>query len=203
MTNADTYRSLLNKTYLEVVSILLKKYGAATDSYYSEKSYNRFKNGEIKTLSKRKISRTGEGLYCHHIDEDKQILISQPKAILKYDIPFDYQKQDRLVYCDLIEHAILHILISIESYKNRTIGQDSQAFGIGGYINYLRPELIQWLVVGAIPTAQWRLKCLQRILMDKNEAIKLIEDMDNFLMANYPISPELIEEAYEKSLYII
>ena len=54
-------------TYSQAVAYLLNKYGAVTDDYYKEKSYTRFLNGEIKSITKGKYTRSSEGLYCHHI----------------------------------------------------------------------------------------------------------------------------------------
>ena len=67
------YKSLLNLEYDNAVQSLIKKYGAALDDYFKESSYNKFLNGEVKSPTKSKTSRTKDGLYCHHIhiDEDK------------------------------------------------------------------------------------------------------------------------------------
>ena len=67
----NEYSQLLDATYSQAVAYLLNKYGAVTDDYYKEKSYTRFLNGEIKSISKGKYTRASEGLYCHHISEDK------------------------------------------------------------------------------------------------------------------------------------
>ena len=192
------YQELLNLTYKECCDFLIEKYGEATDDYFSEKSYNRFKNREIKTIQKKKIARTDEGLYCHHIDEDKQILISTPKAILKFDIPYEYQKRDRLVYCNLIEHGILHVLIAKESFENFTIGNNNQAVGVGGYINFIRPNIIQWLINGDIPKLKWMINCRNAVLMERSDAKKIIKFIDNFLIQNYPIKQKNIDSAYQK-----
>ena len=90
----DDYSKMLEMSYEEVIKKLLYKYGGAIDDYYSAESYNKFKQHLIKAPTKRKITRTSEGLYCHHIDEDKQIMISTPSMIHKYNIPFDFQKKD-------------------------------------------------------------------------------------------------------------
>ena len=47
--------------------------------------------------------------------------------------PFEYQKADRLVYCNVLEHLILHIKI-IQSQN--PFGLDALSpFGIGGLLN--------------------------------------------------------------------
>jgi len=189
------YEQLLNLNYDQAINHLMSKYGDATEDYFSEKSYQRFKDGEIKSLTKKKISRTAEGLYCHHIDEDKQIMISNPNAIKKYDIPFAYQRKDRLCYCDLIEHGILHAIIAVEQYKKFNTNDSNQLFGIGGYINFIRPELTKWLINNDIPKASWQLNCYNKIKMNSHDAGNLIDKIDSFLIKNYPITQDEINRA--------
>lgn len=189
--------SLLEETYQNAVTSLLEKYGPAKDDYFAEKSYKRFKAGEIKTLAKKKITRTDEGLYCHHIDEDKQIMVSSPSFIKMYNIPFEYQTRERLVYCNLAEHAVLHVLIAAET---RGIpSENRELLGIGGYVNLIRPQLIQWLINGVAPKHQWEINCRNAAYMTPENAKKLVETMDEFLLQHYPaISRKNLDAAYEK-----
>ncbi len=54
--------------------------------------------------------------------------------------PFDYQKADHLVYCNLLEHLVLHI--KIVEYPNPAQNAGETCGGIGGIIyNYIVPEL--------------------------------------------------------------
>ena len=86
-----------NLSYKEYVQHLLKKYGPAEHDYFDDK-------GNFTA------SRTwSDGLECHHIDEDKIPNLSDDYAYLTYP---QYQKADRLVYCNRIEHLILHIKIA-------------------------------------------------------------------------------------------
>lgn len=135
MSNYEGYTYLLSRSYDEAVEILLQKYGPAQDDYFREKSYQRFMNQEIKNITKGKFSRTSEGLYCHHIDENKMLKISDQDFVKINTIPFDYQKKERLVYCDLIEHTILHVLIAKET---------SMELGHLGFFAFLAPEIEQW-----------------------------------------------------------
>lgn len=184
--SADDYLEKLQMSYLEYVDYLLKKYGPAKFNYFSETAYQDFKKGLRKSPGKNaRISRTSEGLYCHHIDEDKQIMISTDGAIVQFDIPYDYQTKDRLVYCNLIEHAILHILISIEQQNENG---NNQRLGIGGYVNFIRPTLIDWLVNGNVPNLQWQRNCYEAIKLSESESNILIQGLDNYLVNNYPIT---------------
>lgn len=118
----------LGLSYDELCKYLLDKYGVA--------KYDFFLNEKCRSKN-RKVSRTDEGLFCHHIDEDKAIMLSDPRWAIKN--PFTYQKADRLVYCNALEHLILHIKIT-EEPRNKDANKN-ELQGIGGAINYLIPEL--------------------------------------------------------------
>ena len=55
----------------------------------------------------RNNSRADEGLVIHHIDEDKAEFLSDPRWA--YNQPVAFQRKERLIYCDLIEHYLLHL----------------------------------------------------------------------------------------------
>ena len=118
----------LDMTYSELVEYLLKKYGPAKYDYFCTESC-KSKNS--------KVSRTSEGLYCHHIDEDKAIMLSNDK--FSPNNPFEYQKADRLVYCNALEHLILHVKI-VEEPKNKDANK-MELQGIGGAVNFLCPQI--------------------------------------------------------------
>ncbi|GFH40943.1 hypothetical protein [Pseudolactococcus insecticola] len=172
MSNYEYYKELLNNSYSEVVEFLLEKYGEAQDDYFREKSYQKFLNGKIKSITKGKISRTGEGLYCHHIDENKFLNIGNTMFIKEYSIPFDSQKRDRLVYCDLIEHCILHVLISVE-----TNGE----YGLPGFEVFLKPMVKEWYIDEYIPQLKWQRNCYDKSFLKIQETIELLEDMEEVL----------------------
>ena len=115
----------LRMSYEDQVQYLLDKYGSA--------KYDYFCNESCKSRNS-KVSRTKEGLVCHHIDEDKAIMLSSPSYATKNR--FDYQKADRLVYCNLLEHLLLHIKIVIEPRHS-----EANLFempGVGGIVNICR-----------------------------------------------------------------
>ena len=51
-----------------------------------------------------------EGLEVHHVGEDNYPNLSDIKYALT--APWEEQLPDRLVYCNLLEHTLLHTLIS-------------------------------------------------------------------------------------------
>lgn len=118
----------LKMNYDELVYYLLKKYGAAKYDYFCN----------VKCRSRNpKNSRTSEGLYLHHIDEDKAFQLSVDK--LAGIQPYRYQKADRLVYCNVLEHLILHIKIIEESLKKEI--DNRQMNGIGGAVSFIYPQI--------------------------------------------------------------
>lgn len=96
-----TLNEVCKMSYDEYVQYLLNKYGKATQDYFC--------SPDCKSKNP-KVTRTKEGLECHHIDEDKYPLLSKPISAQMF--PFECQKADRLLYADKIEHIILHIKIA-------------------------------------------------------------------------------------------
>lgn len=176
MGNYKEYQDLLLKNYDEAVDFLLQKYGSAQDNYFKEKSYKRFMNKEIKSIGKGNISRTSEGLYCHHIDENIMLKISDPVFIREYEIPFEYQKKERLVYCDLIEHSILHVLIAKET---------SLEFGYLGLNFYLLPNIESWYLDKIIPDSEWRKNCYKKAFLVPQEAFDILSEIKKVIGKNY------------------
>lgn len=176
MGDYKEYQDLLLKNYDEAVDFLLQKYGPAQDNYFKEKSYKRFMNKEIKSIGKGNISRTSEGLYCHHIDENIMLKISDPVFIREYKIPFEYQKKERLVYCDLIEHSILHVLIAKET---------SSEFGYLGLDFYLLPDIESWYLDKIIPDSEWRKNCYKKAFLVPQEAFDILSEMKKVIGKNY------------------
>lgn len=174
----DEYLNLLNLDYDEAIDLLLKKYGEANDDYFREKSYQKFLDGEIKAITQGKYKRTKEGLYCHHIAENKYIDMTKGPYIKMQNIPFKYQTKEYLVYCNLIEHMILHVIITKE-----TGGQ----FGKGGYVNFTRPLVNQWMIEEFDPKPAWMKAAKERAFLSKEDAQKLLNYIDNDYLEEFDI----------------
>ncbi len=126
--NGDYYDSLMGLSYAELVDKLLLEHGPA--------EYDYFVDVGCKTKN-HKVSRSKEGLFCHHIDEDKAIMLSNDKYASEN--PFTYQKADRLVYCNFLEHLLLHVKIVEEPRKNNA--NSNELPGIGGAVNFIVRQL--------------------------------------------------------------
>lgn len=150
---ANDILNLLEMNYDEACKFLQKKYGIPNKNYFANS----------KCKSRTKISRTNEGLCIHHIDEDKAIMLSVPKYALNN--PWDYQLKHRLVYCNYLEHLVLHLLIVENPSPNKN---QYESVGIGGCVNFLIPELndmfnnIGW-------DKDWRLNVKKAVINYKKE----------------------------------
>ncbi|MDE0581456.1 hypothetical protein ON064_00130 [Planococcus sp. A6] len=176
MDSYKEYLVLLSKSYEDAIEWLLQKYGSAQDDYFREASYQRFMNGEIKNITKGKFSRTTEGLYCHHIDEIKWLKISDQDFVKDYSIPFESQRKNRLVHCDLAEHTILHVLITKET---------SFEYGYPGYEVFLKRLMEEWYLDERKPNPDWMKRCYLKSFLKPQQAFELVKEMQRVLVESY------------------
>ena len=108
--NYQEFQKIKTYKYEDYVKYLKEKYGIVPEDYCS-KSFT--PNMNIK----RKQS---DNLYIHHIREDKVANLSDMS--IAATAPFEYQQAHNLVYCNLLEHILLHIMI----------GEQNQGLGFGG-----------------------------------------------------------------------
>lgn len=134
------YLQLLKMNYEEAIQYLQAKYGRCPLPYFV------YKNSSTHTKG---ITRTSEGLYIHHVletvvDNLSSKDLNNPR-LLEYafdldridieEVFWEMQQPEYLVYCDLLEHLILHI--KINTMRNAKEGY----FCIDGVINHLIPLL--------------------------------------------------------------
>lgn len=172
MSNLNYYLSLLDLNYNQTVQFLLEKYGEAESDYFRELSYEKFMQGLNKSPGASKASRTNEGLYCHHIEEDKYENMANPAFIINQNIPFELQKKENLVYCDLVEHAILHAQITKES-RGR--------FGFQGLSVFLLPNIELWYILEVEPEREWERNCKAKSMLSAQDSKKLIAAIREYL----------------------
>ncbi|CAK1224163.1 hypothetical protein FFRU_050900 [Fructobacillus fructosus] len=128
--NFAWYKSLISKnmSYMEAVHSLKKRYSAVGKPYfYKENFENVVKGDDVKLRKRRKNSK--KGLYIHHILEKEFSNLSSKSGIKNNKIVFESKKEelfsnqveyfvtqipDNLVFCDVLEHMILHAKSSYE-----------------------------------------------------------------------------------------
>lgn len=97
--NINEYNNVKDMTYLEYCDYLQNKYGLPPRPYCSP-DFEKY----------RENSCTAYGLVIHHKMEDHAILLSTLDYMKKY--PYEWQCRENLVYCDFLEHLLLHVLIT-------------------------------------------------------------------------------------------
>lgn len=166
-TGVEYYKKIMNLSYKELVKFLINKYGPAKYDYFCNET----------CISKNKnVTRTDEGLYCHHIDEDKAILLSNDNYARQN--PFEYQKADRLVYCNLLEHFLLHILI-VEEPKNKDANQN-EIQGIGGAVCIMSKQLND-LYNGYKYSLKWMINTTNVVKYDYDSYILMLKRLWNVI----------------------
>lgn len=162
----------LNMSYNELVNYLLSKYGKA--------QYDYFRNERCSSVNQR-VSRSSEGLFCHHIDEDKAIQLSSIKFARKN--PFDYQKANRLVYCNILEHLIMHIKITLE--PRHPDANERELPGLGG-IKFIAVHLNDYFN-GYEFKREWLKIAFELIKDNFSDYIRILRlFIRAFLKSNYP-----------------
>ena len=164
------YEKMLSMSYDEIVKLLLKKYGAAKHDYFTDREC---------TLKNKLVSRTAEGLFCHHIDEDKAIMLSNDEYAARN--PFEYQKKNRLVYCNLLEHLLLHVKIAEE--PRNPDANENELPGIGGAINYLCKQLND-IYAGKEPTEEWRKTVASKVQDSFDDYIRILRHLWSVIEQN-------------------
>ena len=152
---------MLSMSYDEIVKLLLKKYGAAKHDYFTDREC---------TIKNKLVSRTAEGLFCHHIDEDKAIILSNDEYAARN--PFEYQKKNRLVYCNLLEHLLLHVKIAEE--PRNPDANENELPGIGGAISYICKQLND-IYAGKEPSEEWRKTVTSKVQDNFDDYISILK----------------------------
>lgn len=164
----------LQMPYTELQRYLIDKYGGAICDYFT--------SPECKSKN-RKVTRTSEGLYCHHMDEDKGGNLGNSfQARLQ---PFEWQKKDRLVYCNILEHLILHIKIAVLRQKRslEVPGEVANFFTTGGIFMICKEINDMFMNDGTqIP---WKQKCFHKIAENYQDYIILLKALMNYIDAIY------------------
>ncbi len=156
--NISEYMEVCNLCYLEYCDYLQDKYGIGKYDYMT-KSWNK----------NPKSSRTNEGLIAHHKYEDRVILLSKKEMAMNF--PFEWQKKENLIYCDYLEHLLLHILICEHPSEEKV---DFLVAGVGGIVNFISPELND-LYSGWVTTEPWRLNCHNLVKNDKDVYLTMLK----------------------------
>ena len=187
MSSSDLKKQMA-MNYDEQVEYLQKKYGIAQFDYFLSE-YNLTKN--------RNIFRTSEGLECHHIDEYTIPTLSDP--VVAAANSYDYQKKERLVYCNLLEHLLLHIKIGQDRYleNHETMQVDSSLNElITQGVNMLSMQ-INRLFEDNGSDIRWEQNCYEAIEDNYDDYIEMLKNFQYFIVEHITGLSE-----FEKPVYV-
>ena len=174
--NREELLKEMTMNYETLIEYLKVKYGKA--------KYDYFCNETCKTKNK-KVTRTKEGLFCHHIDEDKGCNLAD--SDFAKEQPFEYQKAERLVYCNYLEHLLLHILIGKNKYwKQHESFNKTREFGcflVPGVI-YICSS-INSLFDSNGTSLKWQSRCFEEIKNNFDDYIYVLQSFVDYLRNNY------------------
>lgn len=167
------YLSVRDMTYQQYCDFLQNKYGIGVADYFT-KSFN----------VNPKCKRTSEGLIAHHKMEDRAPLLSNKKIAREF--PFEWQEKNNIVYCDYLEHLLLHVLIC------KYPCNDASAVGIGGIAAYIVPELND-LYSGWETKQTWRKNCHDKVVDDIDVYLAILKQFFEIMKdRNQPVDNELL-----------
>lgn len=176
------YQKVKNMTYLEYCDYLQQKYGIGLADYMT-KSYRKNK----------KCTRTNEGLIAHHKAEDKMIMLSTVEYAKA--CPFEWQKKENIIYCDYLEHLLLHVLICKYPSPDKI---PMAVVGFGGVVNFFVPELND-IYSGFITKQAWRKNCHDKVINDKNVYFAILKDFVEFYkIGNKPLPINFLLSSYNE-----
>lgn len=177
----------MKMNYETLVGYLKSKYGVAKCNYFT--------NATCNTRSKQ-ITRTKEGLFCHHIDEDKGWNLGEKNSAREQ--PYEYQKAERLVYCNYLEHLLLHIQIGKDKYWKE---HKSLTFPIE-FTYFITPGISS--ICGEIndlfkkkgSSVEWRNRCFKEIECNFDDYIYILKSFVEYMIECYTGNRE------QKAIYI-
>lgn len=166
----------LKMSYKEQCSYLQEKYGLPVHDYFATL--------ECKSKSK-KISRTSEGLFCHHnaegIPGNGGNLGEPHMARLA---PYEYQKKENLCYCNYLEHLILHLKINAMSCSTFEWPHQIKRFFISLGFFWLCQEINTLLAEGG-SEQKWRNDCYLVIKDELEDYVDILRGAFCFIEQNY------------------
>ena len=139
-----------------------------------------------------KVARTKDGLYVHHKYEDHAIMLGNPE--FAKNNPYEWQKKENLIYCNLLEHLLLHQLICEYPSKNKN---DMEKVGLGGIVNFIVPELND-VYSGWVSKQIWQQNCHRAIINNKDVYLLIIKRYKDF-HGNNPFIIKCLLKSYNKN----
>ena len=169
--------------YDDLCNYLKTKYGKATCNY--------FPNEQCKGKSS-KVTRTADGLICHHICEDRGGNLSNPPQA-RFQ-PYSWQLAENLVYCNLIEHLILHIKICILRQKHSIFDHhDLISFFAGGGTFQITSDINDAFEMNGT-NVKWKQRCFAEISDNLTDYINILQSLITYIKNNTKAISSIVPE---------
>lgn len=178
------YQQVKDFTYEQYCDHLQAKYGIGLADYMT-KSFN----------INSKCQRTKDSLIAHHKKEDTTMAMLSMKVIaMRY--PFDWQKRENIVYCDYLEHLLLHVLICKYPSSDEP---DFMKLGINYVVDFIASELND-VYSGWVSRSQWRSNCYGKIINDKAVYLEILRQFIEIEKMNSNFSVDMLCKSYNKPI---
>ena len=164
--NLKEYEQIKDYGYEQYCDYLVNKHGAATGPYFTDTYWTKSKKPK-QPVANKNVTRTKEGLFLHHRQENHVASLSNPQVAAEHD--FELQSAENLVPCDYLEHLLLHILIceNPEPFEGEYVGAN-------GTLTWILPALVGYYEKRHI-SQEWQIPAFNRIENDKDVYDTLIE----------------------------
>lgn len=158
---------------MELCKYLQQKYGLPPCDYYH--------TPECKSKNS-KVTRTSDGLFCHHIFEDRYGNVGEKHLAARH--PFEAQKKENLAYCNYIEHLILHLKINVNAASYFEYPTEVKKF-FNSLGFFWIAEDINYLYKNEGSDQKWKNNCYKAIENDFKDYVDILQGALYFIDASY------------------
>lgn len=179
---------LTSLSYTELCDYLTKKYGAISSPYFLRET--------CKTPNPT-IKRSAEGLFIHHIKECEFIQLNSPAYALQ--APYEYQMGKNLVYCNILEHLLLHMRI-VKEYTIQQAKEKKILVGLGGIVNHIAPQIIDY--INGYDFQKEYLKTALKVIDGKEKYVaQILRDFFVDIRNNHEFFKAIVSLFYDSQLF--
>lgn len=173
----------LKMSYKEQCLYLQEKYGLP--------AYDYFVTQECKSKN-RKISRTAEGLFCHHVAEAIPRSggnLGEPH--MARISPYEYQKRENLCYCNYLEHLMLHLKMNVMHRSTFEWPQQIKRFFNSLGFFWICQDINDLFANGG-SEQKWRNDCYQVIKDNFEDYVDILRGTFCFVEMNYTNEKQIL-----------
>lgn len=164
----------LSLSYDEQIEYLKKKYGEVPGNYFATDSF---------ASKNKRIRRTSEGLQIHHVEE--RVCPDLAQREIAVQCPPEWQTSYNLVYCNLLEHLVLHIKTSIHMHNGILDSPHRFSLLFKNGIAYICATINDVYTKDEEKMSELEKNYLQPIKDNYSDYIFLLHLMEGYVIKNY------------------